>query len=79
MLSESPAESPVTPAPRMVLFEPAETESVEAYGIGPDDYYRKDNPAKISEIANRIEVETQPLAPEPIKEVYKSNEQITLS
>lgn len=60
---------------------PAESDSeiVNTYGISADNYFRKDNPAKISEIANRIEVETQPLVPEPMREVYRSNDTITLT
>ncbi len=58
---------------------PAEIEAIEAYGIGPDDYFYKDNPAKDNEIANYIEVETQPLRPDILREVYRSNEQITIT
>jgi len=58
---------------------PAESEHIEAYGIGPDDYFRKDNPVKWSEIANHIEVETQPLRPDAEQEVYRSNEPISLA
>ncbi|HGU6173212.1 TPA: hypothetical protein ACNABL_004785 [Escherichia coli] len=47
--------------------------------ITPDDYFRKDNPVKWSEIANYIEVETQPLRPvDTPQEVYRSNEPITI-
>lgn len=56
---------------------PAEIEAIEAYGIGPDDYFDKDNPAKDNGIANYIEVETQPLRPDVVREVYRSNEEIT--
>lgn len=58
---------------------PAETDVIEAYGIGADDYYKKDNPPRISEIANHIEVETNPLVPKGIEEVYRSDEQITVT
>ena len=58
---------------------PAESEYIEAYGIGPDDYFRKDNPVKWSEIANYIEVETQPLRPDVSQEVYRSNEPVSIS
>lgn len=58
---------------------PAESEHIEAYGIGPGDYFRKDNPVKWSEIANYVEVETQPLRPDAEQEVYRSNEPISLA
>jgi hypothetical protein len=58
---------------------PAESEHIEAYGIGPDDYFRKDNPVKWSEIANYIEVETQPLRPDVSQEVYRSNEPVSIT
>jgi len=58
---------------------PAEVEGIiEAYGIGPDDYFRKDNPVKWSEIANYIEVETQPLKPDVEQEIYRSDEPLEL-
>jgi len=57
---------------------PAESEHIEAYGIGPDDYFRKDNPVKWSEIANYVEVETQPLRPDIVQEVYRSNEPVSI-
>lgn len=47
--------------------------------ITPDDYFRKDNPVKWSEIANYIEVETNPLQPDVMQEVYRSNEPVTIS
>lgn len=47
--------------------------------ITPDDYFRKDNPVKWSEIANYIEVETQPLRPvDTPQEVYRSNEPVSI-
>ncbi len=52
---------------------PAKGEQIDAYGIGTDDYYDKNNPVKWSEIANYIEVETQPLSPDIIQEVYRSS------
>jgi hypothetical protein len=59
---------------------PAEVEGViEAYGIGPDDYYLKDNPLNWSQIANYIEVDTQPLRPDILQEVYRSNDPISIS
>lgn len=59
---------------------PAEVEGIiEAYGIGPDDYFTKDTPLKWSEIANYIEVDTQPLRPDVLQEVYRSNEPISIT
>jgi len=58
---------------------PAQAEVVDAYGITIDDFFRKDNPVKWSEIANYIEVETQPLRPaDTTQEVYRSNEPVTV-
>lgn len=47
--------------------------------ITQDDYFRKDNPVKWSEIANYIEVETQPLRPDVAQEVYRSNEPVPIT
>lgn len=44
-----------------------------------DDYFSKDNPVKWSEVANYIEVETQPLRPDILQEVYKSNEPVKIT
>lgn len=44
-----------------------------------DDYFDKDNPIKWSQVANFIEVETQPLRPDVIQEVYKSNEPVSIA
>ena len=57
---------------------PAEIQVIKAYGIGPEDYFRKDNPPKTDGIANHIEVETQPLVVDEMKEVYKSNEPVLI-
>lgn len=57
---------------------PAEMDFVEAYGISIDDYFRKDNPSRQSNIANHITVETQPLRPDTEQEVYTGNEPITI-
>ena len=58
---------------------PAEITALEVYGIGPDDYFSKDNPSKSDEMANYIEVETQPLRPVAVaEEVYRSNEVINI-
>lgn len=43
-----------------------------------DDYFSKDNPVKWSEVANYIEVETQPLRPDVLQEVYASNEPVSI-
>ncbi len=58
---------------------PAETSTIEAYGIGADDYFTKNNPLKWSEIANYIEVETQPLKPDVEQEVYRSNDPVSIN
>jgi hypothetical protein len=58
---------------------PAEIDGIiKAYGIGPEDYFRKDNPPKVDGVANYIEVETQPLIVDEMKEVYKSNEPVVI-
>lgn len=45
-----------------------------------DDYFRKDNPVKWSEIANYVEVETQPLRPVSVaEEVYRSNDPVSIN
>lgn len=54
---------------------PAEIETVQAYGIGQDDYFDK-RPVE-AEVKNRISVTTQPLVPVGWEEVYRS-EEITL-
>lgn len=57
---------------------PADVAILDAYGISPDDYFRKDNPSRQSDIANHVTVETQPLRPDAVQEVYSSNESITI-
>lgn len=53
-------------------FLTSQTQSVLT--LTADDYFRKDNPVKWSEIANYVEVETQPLRPAAsAEEVYRSN------
>jgi len=47
--------------------------------ITRDDYFMKDNPNNYMQIANYIEVETQPLRPAPTEEVYRSNEPVSIS
>jgi ribosomal protein L39E len=44
-----------------------------------DDYFSKDNPVKWSQVANYIEVETQPLKPDVFQEVYTSNEAVSIA
>ncbi len=44
-----------------------------------DDYFSKDNPVKWSEVANYIEVETQPLRPDVLQKVYRSNEVVSIA
>lgn len=58
---------------------PIEIDVIEAYGISQEDYFKKNNPSRLSQVANRIEVETQPLRPTTEKEIYRSNEQIPIS
>lgn len=58
-------------------FLQSQTEPVMT--ITSSDYFRKDNPVKWSEIANYIEVETQPLRPDVAQEVYRSNEPISIT
>lgn len=47
--------------------------------ITMDDYFSKDNPVSWSQIANYIEVETQPLRPSTAEEVYASNEAVSIT
>ena len=47
--------------------------------ITQDDYFSKDNPVKWSQIANYIEVETQPLRPDALQEVYRSNDTVSIN
>lgn len=58
-------------------FLQSQTELVAT--ITQDDYFRKDNPVKWSEIANYVEVETQPLRPDATQEVYRSNEPVSIN
>lgn len=46
--------------------------------ITQDDYFAKSNPVKWSEIANYIEVETQPLRPDTEQEMYRSNDPVPI-
>lgn len=55
-----------------------ENQTETAVNITQDDYFTKDNPVKWSEIANYIEVETQPLRPDTLQEVYRSNEVVSI-
>lgn len=47
--------------------------------ITRDDYFSKDNPPKSDQVANYIEVETQPLRPDTSTEVYRSNNPIAVA
>ena len=58
---------------------PAEIEVLEAYGISADDYFKKDNPSRQSDIANHVTVETNPLKPDSSQEIYSSNDPIPIS
>lgn len=51
---------------------------VEEYCIDPDNYFRKDNPTKWGEVANYVEVETQPLTLTEETEIYKG-ETVTIA
>lgn len=54
--------------------------SDEGLPISPDNYFRKDTPVKWGELANRIEVETQPrLATPDMQEVYRSNAPVPIA
>lgn len=58
---------------------PAETELVEAYGISPLDYFKKNNPSRHSHVANSIIVEVQPLSVGDEEEIYRSSEPISIN
>lgn len=47
--------------------------------ITQNDYFRKDNPVKWGQIANYIEIETQPLRPDVSQEVYRSNDPVSIA
>jgi len=53
---------------------PAEIEVLNVYGISLDDYFKKDNPSRQKDIANRVVIETQPLTLGSVEEIYKSSE-----
>ena len=47
--------------------------------IGPDQYFRADNPLRYGEVANEVIVETQPLRPvETVQEIFRSNEPVAV-
>ena len=51
----------------------------ESLSISTDEYFQKDTPVKWGELANRIEVETQPLSPAALaEEVYSSNTPVSI-
>ena len=58
---------------------PANVEIVDAYGITMDDCFSKSNPSRMEKVANIVEVETQPLRPGAIQEVYQTNEGIPIA
>ena len=59
---------------------PAEFETIDAYGIGKDDYFTKSQPSKSGEMANYIIVDTQPLRPVSVaEEIYRSNNPVSIS
>lgn len=54
--------------------------SAQSLTISADNYFRKDTPVKWGELANRIEVETQPLrAVATAQEVFRSNEPVAIA
>ncbi len=53
---------------------PSEMDIIEGYGISEEDYFRKNNPSRQSDIANHITVETQPLTVGNVEEIYFSSE-----
>lgn len=63
-----------------IRLEPFASGGVEpVLEIGPDQYFRADNPTKYGEVANEVIVETQPLRPvDTAQEVYRSNEPVTV-
>lgn len=58
---------------------PANVEVVDAYGVTSDDYFSKNNPSRQSQVANIVEVETQPLRPDVEQEIYRSNEAMPIN
>jgi hypothetical protein len=56
-----------------------QSQTVPVDTLTGDDYFSKDNPVKWSEVANYIEVETQPLRPDVLQEVYRSNEVVSIA
>ncbi len=53
-----------------------ESRTTEAYVITRDNYINRSRPTNSSQIANYIVVNTQPLKPTEIQEVYRSNEPV---
>lgn len=50
----------------------------EGISITDDNYFKKNRPVKSDEISNYIEVETQPLKPDILSELYRSNNTIPI-
>lgn len=53
--------------------------SAQSLTLTADQYFRKDTPVKWGELANRIEVETQPLRAAAVQEVFRSNEPVVIA
>jgi hypothetical protein len=51
----------------------------DGVSVTEENYFRKDRPVKWGQIANYIEVETQPLRPDIVQEVYRSNDPISIA
>jgi hypothetical protein len=78
-LSSAPVPTTVSVFVQGAAF-PSEQVIIEAYGISAEEYFRKDNPVKWSEIANYIQVDTQPLRPSAVaEEVYRSNDLVSIN
>ena len=56
-----------------------ENNSSDILEITQDNYFRKSNPLKWSQIINRIEVETQPLRPDVLQSVYSTNDPVNIN
>lgn len=64
---------------RLEGFSFLQNKTTSELEITRDDYFSKDNPTNYSQIANYIEVETQPLKPDAEQEVYRSNEPVSIA
>lgn len=62
---------------RIIPFAASETDPI--LEIGPDQYFKADNPARYGQVANEVIVETQPLRlVDTAEEVFRSNEPVTV-